>query len=155
MIAHHFLDKFHLLIETLLKIFFISIVALVFVAALSRWFGYPIASSIDIAQILFAWTTFLGADVTLRKNGHIGIDILVQKLSPKMQKRILLFNYTLMSAFLGTMIFYGIYLCYINYERLFNVIQISYTYATASVPVGCTLMLITLICKILDLREAN
>ena len=155
MIAHHFLDKFHLLIETLLKIFFISIVALVFVAALSRWFGYPIASSIDIAQILFAWTTFLGADVTLRKNGHIGIDILVQKLSPKMQKRILLFNYTLMSAFLGTMIFYGIYLCYINYERLFNVIQISYTYATASVPVGCTLMLITLICKILDLRETN
>ena len=50
-----------------IKSFLVFIVGLVFVAAATRYLGYPINWSVDMAVCLFAWCTFLSADVAWRK----------------------------------------------------------------------------------------
>ena len=42
-------------------------------------------------------------------------------------------------------VYYGVNLCIVNYDRMFNTLKISYSFATASAPVGCFLMSITTI----------
>ena len=38
-----------------------AIVLLVFMAAIMRFFGYPLIWSVDMAQLLFIWLCFFGA----------------------------------------------------------------------------------------------
>ncbi|MDT8902903.1 TRAP transporter small permease [Anaeroselena agilis] len=141
--------------ETVSEILMATIILLVFLAAMLRWFGYPIVWSVDIAQLLFGWVVFLGADMALRNNNHIGIDILIAKFPPKVQNAILLASYALIGAFLAVITVYGFYLSVINYERTFNTFELSYSYATVSVPVGCVLMLTTVCTKVAALLKSG
>lgn len=131
------------------------IILLVFLAAMARWLGYPIVWSVDIAQLLFGWVVFLGADMALRNNNHIGIDMLTTRLPPKIQKGIALISYILIAVFLAMIAVFGFYLSVINYERTFNTFELSYSYATVSVPVGCVLMLITVWTQVTALLNNN
>ena len=124
------------------------IIMLVFLAATCRWIGYPIVWSVDIAQLLFGWVVFFGADMALRNNSHIGIDMLINHLPQKIRRGIILFHYFLICAFLCLIAVYGFYLSFMNYQRTFNSITLSYSYATVSVPIGCVLMLISMVSKI-------
>lgn len=126
----------------------VFIVAFVFIAALFRWFGFPVAWSIDLAQLLFGWVVFLGADIAMKNDAHIGVDMLLVRLPFKPRKLVMLANYALIGAFLAVIAVYGAYLSVSNFQRLFNTLQISYSFATASVPAGCVLMLITVVHKI-------
>lgn len=141
--------------DKLAKAMFFFIIGFVFFAALARWFGFPVAWSMDLAQVLFGWVIFLGADHTLRENGHIGIDYVINKFPDKMKRLILVINYMMILVFLGIIVGYGIYLCILNMERRFDILQISYSYATASVPVGCFLMFITVIRKLISLLKGD
>lgn len=143
-------------IETILsEIFLAGIVVFVFGAAVFRWFGVSMAWSTDIAQLFFGWAVFLGADAALKSDCHIGVDMLVVKFSPKTRKIITFINYLAMFGFLVVVTGYGVYLCIYNAERLFNTIKISYSVATASVPFGGVLMLITLSTKMWDLLKGK
>ena len=126
----------------------VFIVAFVFIAALFRWFGFPVAWSIDLAQLLFGWVVFLGADIAMKNDAHIGVDILTLRMSPTLRRIVALANYGAVAVFLAIIAVYGVYLAYANAEPLFNTLQISYSFATASVPAGCALMLITVVWKI-------
>jgi TRAP-type C4-dicarboxylate transport system permease small subunit len=124
------------------------IVLLVFLAAASRFSGYPINWSVDIAQALFVWVIFIGANQAWRKSRHIGIDMLFNLLSPGLQKTLSVIIYTLISVFLITIIINGVYITVVNSGRILNDIPISYSFVTLAVPAGALLMLITTIEKI-------
>lgn len=149
------LKTIHKIEETVSELLMAFIILLVFLAAALRWFGYPIVWSVDIAQLLFGWVVFLGADMALRNNNHIGIDMLIVRLPRKLQNAILLASYALTGAFLAVIAAFGFYLSVINYERTFNTFELSYSYATVSVPVGCVLMLITVWTKVTALLKNN
>ncbi len=132
------------------------LVILVFMAAAFRYLGYPIVWSIDLAQLLFVWIVFLGADQALRNNNHIGVDFFINYLPKKIQKAIYFFHYTLIGIFLTGIGIYGLDLTIRNYSRTYNTLGISYSFATAGVPIGCLLMLRTVIKKLVEgdlLRE--
>ncbi len=131
-------------VDTLASFFLATIVLLVFLAALSRWLNYPLIWSVDTAQLLFGWLCFFGADAAMRHNSHIGMDILVRLLPQRTQRGIRMLLMLLSMLFLGIITIYGFILCYYNYERLFNTIQISYSWATLSVPIGSLLMFRTM-----------
>ena len=132
-------------------VFLTVIIIMVFWAALVRYFGHPVAWSIDVAQLLFGWVVFLGADIALKNNSHIGIDMVVKLFPKKLQTAVIIANSIVACVFLGVIAYFGFDLCIQNYQRLYNTLPISYSYATASVPVGSVLMLITLIGKIIGL----
>jgi TRAP-type C4-dicarboxylate transport system permease small subunit len=136
--------------EFFVSIFLVFLILLVFFAALLRFLGIDVIWSIDLAQMMFAWTTFLGADLALHKHKHIGVDILVIRLPDVFRRIILFFTYILMLIFCAVVIFYGTRLCIINYQRFFYTLPISYSFVTAAGPVGCLLMFITLCSHFVD-----
>ncbi|MDR1934048.1 MAG: TRAP transporter small permease [Candidatus Accumulibacter sp.] len=131
-------------------IFLVLLIVLVFVAALFRSSGIDITWSVDIAQMLFAWATFLGADLALHRHKHVGVDLLVNLLPNTVQRMILFVLYLLMLVFLGIIVFYGTRLCIGNYQRFLYTLPISYSFVTAAGPVGCLLMFITVCSHLAD-----
>jgi TRAP-type C4-dicarboxylate transport system permease small subunit len=122
---------------------------LVFAAAVGRSFYYPLNWAMDAATFLFAWTVFLGADAAMRLDRLFCLEVITGKLSPKSQLYLKIINYTIIVIFLLGMIGYGLWLSYTTRLRTFQGIPgFSYTWVTLSVPLGCSLMLITAILKI-------
>lgn len=133
----------------------IGIIILVFVAALMRWFGKPLSWSVDLAQLFFVWACFLGADRALRVDRHIGVDSIVRLFPREARETIALINYGLIVIFLAFVAIYGVRLSVENYLRQFSGMALSYSWATMSAPVGCTLMLTTVIGKMVKLLQGK
>ncbi|KPJ78084.1 MAG: C4-dicarboxylate ABC transporter [Deltaproteobacteria bacterium SG8_13] len=128
----------------LVKVAFVSLVFLVFIAAFTRYIGYPINWSVDMAQCLFAWCTFIAADIAMRSNKLMRVDFFVAKLPERYRNQIELVNLIIILAFLLALIGYGSHLSYTTRFRTFQGIPgFSYTWVTLSVPVGGLLMSIT------------
>jgi TRAP-type C4-dicarboxylate transport system permease small subunit len=117
--------------------------ALVFVAAVSRAFGSPVLWAIDIAMLLFIWCAFLGADAALRAHQHIIIDIVVRLLPQRVQRALLIAHWSIMVAFLLTLVVLGTELTLLNWQRPMGDTEISYAFVTAAVPAGSLLLAIT------------
>ena len=117
--------------------------ALVFVAAVSRAFGSPVLWAIDIAMLLFIWCAFLGADAALRAHQHIIIDIVVRLLPQRVQRALLIVHWSIMVAFLLTLVVLGTELTLLNWQRPMGDTEISYAFVTAAVPAGSLLLAIT------------
>lgn len=121
------------------------IVFLVFIAGVMRWFGHPLVWSVDLAQLLFVWVSFLGADMALRKRAHIGIDYLVRRLPARGRVAVDVVLAVVCLGFLGVMAVMGYRLTMLNIERLFGDSGIPYALVTIAVPAGCILLGITLL----------
>jgi len=133
----------------LIKVFMVFILGLVFIAASTRYMGYPINWSVDMAVCLFAWCTFLAGDVALRNNKLMNVDFLIRKLPEKNKNVVELINLFIILIFLAALIGYGAKLSYTTRFRAFQGIPgFSYTWVTLSVPVAALLMMITTILKI-------
>jgi TRAP-type C4-dicarboxylate transport system permease small subunit len=62
-------------------------VALVFGNVVLRYvFDSGIAVSEELSRWLFIWITFLGAIVALREGGHLGTDLLLARLPPRLRR---------------------------------------------------------------------
>lgn len=120
-------------------------VLLVFVASLARWLGHPIVWSVDIAQLLFIWICFLGANQALRRGEHIGVDALINRLPSGLRRWIWVLHLLLMAVFLVPIVWYGIDLTALNIERRFSDTDLSYAWVTVAVPVGSALLFITIL----------
>jgi len=122
---------------------------LVFAAAVARFLYHPMNWAMDAATFLFAWTVFLGADAAMRLDRLFCIEVITGRLPQKAQLYLKCLNYMIIIVFLGGMIGYGLWLSYTTRLRTFQGIPgFSYTWVTLSVPIGCSLMLITATLKI-------
>lgn len=133
-----------------------AMVGLVFMAGVMRWFGYPLVWSMDVAQLLFVWASFIGADMAMRKRGLIAVDLFVRWIPLRYRVYLDLVTALLIFAFLLALSYLGYKLVMLNLERQFGDSGISYAYVTAAVPIGCLLLAITLIGQIIEaLRTAG
>ena len=138
------------------KVFFVFLVGLVFIAAFTRYIGYPINWSVDMAQCLFAWCTFLAADIAMRNDKLMKVEFFIQKLSEKNRNVIEIINLLVILIFLAALIGFGVWLSYTTRFRAFQGIPgFSYTWVTLSVPVSGSLMLITTALKIREILKGN
>jgi len=113
---------------------------LVFVAAISRFFGHPLVWSVDLAQLLFIWVCFLGADKAMRDKTHLGMEVPVKYLPYKYRLWVELACSAAILVFLAVLILRGYDLTLMNVERTFGDSTLSYAWVTAAVPVGCALL---------------
>ena len=80
-------DLFFRLAEFTLVVMLSAMVIMVFGNVVLRYgFNDGIISSEELSRFLFIWITFLGAIVTMRENGHLGLDSIVRKLSLRGKK---------------------------------------------------------------------
>ena len=122
---------------------------LVIAAAIARTIGVPIIWAIDAATFLFAWCVFLGGDIAMRNDKLVCTDVITCRLSKKHQHYLKIINFSIIIVFLAGLIVYGVRLAYATRLRTFQGIpDISYTWVTLAVPIGCLLMLITAVLKV-------
>ena len=137
--------------EIIVGTFFALVVFLTFTNAVLRTMNRPIVTADDICLLLFSWTALLGADVALRYSRLVGMDMLVNKLSPKLQKSLQLLVFGIMITAMLVFIRYGITLAARNWPRFLNTLPISYGWVTISFPVGCSMMIFTSITKMVKI----
>lgn len=127
-----------------------AIVFLVFIAAIMRFFGHPLIWSVDTAQLLFIWLCFAGATATMRKKGHIGVDLLVRKLGYRYRLWLETFQAVVFIGFMAVLIVEGYELAIANKERVFGYSGISYYFVTFAVSVGCFTLCLAIIANAVD-----
>lgn len=129
--------------EVICGIFFFAIVVLVFSSAFLRLFKMPLIWADDIAKLLFAWTAFLGADVAMRRCRLVGVDFVMVRLPPKVQKAIQLAGNLIIAIILVAFVYFGFKLTVASWDRYFQTITASYSFVTMCLPVGSLCMLLT------------
>lgn len=131
--------------EWLAMAFFATTTVMVFIGALTRTVGAPLVWSVDVAQLTFAWACVLGADIALKHNSHVVIDIAVKKMPTAVRRALGLCWQIAILVFLGLLIWYGVDLTLLNTQRSLGDAGISYAWVTVAIPVGAALMAITTI----------
>lgn len=133
----------------------LSMTASIFVGGLARMMHAPLNWTVELATCCFAWACFLCADIAWRNNMLMSIDALVEHLPVRVRRGVLYLNYAIIAGFLGYLVYSGGWLAWISRARSFQGITgVSYSWVTASLPVGSALLLTTTLLKIRDaLRE--
>ena len=126
------------------------IIGLTFAAAMSRAFNFPLPWSIDIILLLFCWFAFCAASQATRRKANLGVDILIRHFPKKVRDVIDLINKLLITAFLIIMGFGSLKLSVTNVKRLITSLNISYSFITSALFVGCTLMVVSEIIQIVE-----
>lgn len=119
---------------------FAAIVGLVFVAAIMRFFDYPLIWSVDMAQLLFIWLCFVGATRAMREKVHLGVDLIVRHLPLRIQLVVETAVSVVVIAFLLLLTYEGYLLTTLNIEREFGDSGISYAFVTVAVPIGALML---------------
>jgi TRAP-type C4-dicarboxylate transport system permease small subunit len=135
-------------------LFLSLMVLLIFTGGLARLAGMPLNWTTDLATCLFAWACFLCADIAWRQGSLMSVDIATVLLPPHVQRFLTLVNYLLIAAFLVFLIVSGVWLCIVSSARSFQGIPgVSYSWVTASLPAGATLLLLTTLVKLAEHRR--
>jgi TRAP-type transport system small permease protein len=94
---NRWLDRCCTGIEMVIAFFLAVMVVLVFGNVVLRYgFNSGITVSEEVSRWLFIWMTFLGAIVALKEHGHLGVDMVVQKLPPLGKKICLALSHVVM-----------------------------------------------------------
>ena len=136
-------NKFVQFEERLAMAFFAGTSFFVLVGAVTRTAGVPVIWAVDLAQLSFVWACVLGADLAMKNNAHIEIDIVVRYFSASVRRIIAIVWLIAIAAFLAMLIWYGTDLTLMNKERELGDVGISYSWVTGAIPLGCALMLAT------------
>lgn len=129
----------------------LAITILVFVSAIARTMRHPLNWAVDISLLLFAWQVFIGGDIAVRNTNLIGVELLVNKFPGIVQKWLKIVFFVFIILFLGVLVYFGVPLLLQNWKRLFQVLPISYSWCTLSVPVGALLMMISASIRLVEI----
>lgn len=127
---------------------FILLVILVFGSAILRFFRMSMAWNIDLAMLLLAWSSFLGADIAWRNGQLIGIDIVTRYFPKSVQKLVMIAVYAIILAVTVIICIYGIRLSWTERLRTFQSLPIPYSLVNLSLVFATFSMSISTVGKI-------
>ncbi len=135
---------------------FILLVVLVFASAIFRFLRISMSWNIDLAMLLLAWASFLGADIAWRSGQLIGIDLVTRYFPKKMQKLVMLIIYVIILCVTVVICIYGVRLVWTERLRTYQSMPIPYSLVSLSLVVATFSMSFSTIGKIRDcIRHFN
>ena len=127
---------------------------LVFASVVLRYvLNSPVTWSEELASLLFAWLTFVGAYVGFRSRSHIAIDTLVVVLPKSLRQGIARVVDVLVLGVLGLFVWQGVRLCITTWGLEFPAMEISRGYLYLSLPLGGALMIVAVVEHWRDARQ--
>lgn len=123
----------------------------VLVGAIGRSVGHPVPSGPEIAQLLLIWTCMFGADLVLKRGEHIRISALPDALPPGGRRLLHLICVVFILGFLAYCGWLGGQLALSNWAREMGASGLSYGWVTLALPVGCALMIFSMIRRLVGL----
>ncbi|MEF2072244.1 TRAP transporter small permease [Consotaella aegiceratis] len=144
------LYRYVLKVEVVLAGFFLlAMAALIFVGGTARMMHHPMNWTIDMATCAFAWACFLCADIAWRNDSLMAIEVVTERMRPSARRIVGYVSDAIIIGFLCYVIYAGGWLAWVSRARSFQGIPwISYSWVTASLPVGAVLLLISTVLKI-------
>ena len=136
--------------EALCNIGFAAMVTFVFISAIARNVGHPLAWSIDVAQLMLCWTTLIGADVAFRHGKFLGLDLLTRKFPLSVQRTLGILLDIVILITLIIFIVYGFKLTFDSWKRSFQTLKLSYSFVTMALPVMSSLMSVSVVLDIVN-----
>ena len=131
------------LVEGLLLVMMVLLSLDVFLGVFSRYvIGRTFTWYDEIARLLFVWIVFLGAAVGVRRGVHFRLHLLVDRLSPAVQRAAQLLGVLALIAFGLLLIQQGGKLVELGQFQRTPVMGLSKQYVYASVPVGGALIVL-------------
>jgi len=133
------------LVSGVLALILGGMTVLVFASVVLRYvLNSPVTWSEELASLLFAWLTFVGAYVGFRSRSHIAIDTLVVFLPETLRQGIARVVDVIVLGVLGLFVWQGAGLCLTTWGLEFPAMEISRGYLYLSLPVGATLMIVAI-----------
>jgi TRAP-type C4-dicarboxylate transport system permease small subunit len=119
---------------------------LVFSSVVLRYvLNSPVTWSEELASLLFAWLTFVGAYVGFRTHSHIRIDTLTMLLPAGVRSGIRRAVDAGVLLLLGVFVWQGFSLVTTTWSLEFPAMEISRGYLYLSLPIGACLMLVAIL----------
>ena len=129
---------------------FVLLILLVFSSAILRFLRISMSWNIDLAMLLLAWTSFLGADIAWRSGQLIGIDLVTRYFPKKMQKVIMILIYSVILCITVIICIYGARLVWVERLRTYQSMPIPYSLVSLSLVVATFSMSISTVGKIVN-----
>lgn len=127
-----------------------GVVLSVLAGAIGRAIGRPFPSGPEVAQLLLIWTCMLGADLLIKRGAHIRISALPDAIPDGPRRVLSLICVCFMLGFLGYCGWLGWNLAVSNWAREMGASGLSYGWVTLAMPVGCALMIVSLVRRTLS-----
>ncbi|OBR46307.1 ABC transporter permease [Paraburkholderia tropica] len=108
----------------------------------------PIFWTDELALVLFAWLSMLGAAVALRRGAHMRLGFVVEKLSRSVQNQVATFAWTLLLGLLLVLLHAAVDFTVASWPELTPALQWHLSFRTASMVVGFAMMAVTALVKL-------
>ncbi len=107
--TYHILSRFIGWVNRSIAAFGIAAgVALAFINVVARYvFNGSLTWASELTIYLFLWSTFFGAAYCFKKDAHISVDVIVEKLPPSWAKAMMLLVHVVTLVFLVAVAWYG------------------------------------------------
>jgi len=139
-------------VRYLVIIFFVYMVLAVFYQVLGRYiFNYKLGAAAETATFAQIWMILLASGIAMRKNMHVGVDILLRKLNAKTQKIVITASTITIMIFLIMVLKGSVQLIMVGAQSTSPAISIPMWIPYLSVPIG--ILYITLELVILTLTK--
>jgi len=140
------LNKIRKAINYLVIIFFIYMVLAVFYQVLGRYvFSYKLGAAAETATMAQIWMILLASGIAMKKNMHVGVDILLRKLNVKAQKIVVTASTIIIMTFLIMVLKGSVQLIIVGAQSTSPAISIPMWIPYLSVPIGIIYIMLELI----------
>ena len=134
------------IINYLVIIFFVYMVLAVFYQVLGRYiFSYKLGAAAETATMAQIWMILLASGIAMRKNMHVGVDILLRKLNVKAQKIIVTLSTIVITIFLTMVLKGSVQLIIVGAQSTSPAISIPMWIPYLSIPIGIVYIMLELI----------
>jgi len=108
-------------------------------------FGSISVTADEVPGLLLVWVAFLGAYLTMRRDGHISFDMLVNAAAPRFRRIVDAFNSLLIAGFLVVLLWKSILMIRISGSTEIETAEIAQGWFMAILPIGAVLLLLALV----------
>ncbi len=124
-------------------LFLVATVVLVLLNIITRYFlKTGIYWSEEVATGCFVWTAYIGAAAAFKKGQHIGIDLIVKRLSGRKRAFIQVVVDFLVLLVIGFTAYFSIHYVTTTHTKPTPVLEVSSAYISTALPVGFLLMIL-------------
>jgi len=118
-----------------------------FVNVIMRYFANaPVVGVDEIAVIMFAWITYLGALIAVKRGRHYSIPLIIDLLPPKLRAIGGVLTHVIVVAILGVTVYYAYKVDFVLRFQHTPALGIPAYYGYAALPIaGCGMILVTII----------
>jgi TRAP-type C4-dicarboxylate transport system permease small subunit len=125
------------LLDSVLFFLFCIMVGSILIQVFARYvLNSPTAWSEELARFLMAAVTMLGSATVIRREGHIAVTVLVDRLPRPLASLIALLRDALVIWMAGSLVYYGIGLTQVAGRQVTTGMEISMAYPYSAIPVG-------------------